>query len=56
MEGRVAVVTGAARGLGAAIAAELAARGAHVVVGDVDGEAAAAAAGRIAVGGAEPPR
>jgi 3-oxoacyl-[acyl-carrier protein] reductase len=57
MEGRVAVVTGAARGLGAAIAAELAARGAHVVVADVDGEAAAEAAKRIAGGGAgETPR
>jgi 3-oxoacyl-[acyl-carrier protein] reductase len=54
MEGRVAVVTGAARGLGAAIAAELAARGAHVVVADVDGEAAAAAAERVARGAAQP--
>jgi 3-oxoacyl-[acyl-carrier protein] reductase len=52
MEGRVAVVTGAARGLGAGIAAELAARGAHVVVADIDGEAAAAAAERIGAGAA----
>jgi 3-oxoacyl-[acyl-carrier protein] reductase len=38
MVGRVAVVTGAARGLGAAIAAELAARGATVVAADLDAQ------------------
>ena len=36
MEGKVAVVTGAARGNGHAIAERLAAEGAHVVCGDVD--------------------
>ncbi len=51
LAGRVAVVTGAARGIGAAIAAVLAARGAHVV--GVDVPAAGDALARVvnAVGG-----
>ncbi|MDG4884500.1 SDR family NAD(P)-dependent oxidoreductase [Mesorhizobium sp. WSM4884] len=35
-KGRTAVITGAGSGIGAAIAIELATRGAHVVVADVD--------------------
>jgi NAD(P)-dependent dehydrogenase (short-subunit alcohol dehydrogenase family) len=47
-EGRVAVVTGAARGLGRAYAALLAARGASVIVNDIDADAADEAAGTMA--------
>ncbi len=50
--GRVAMVTGAARGIGAATAARLAAEGAAVAVCDLDGETAqATAAGIEAAGG-----
>jgi short-subunit dehydrogenase len=41
LSGRVAAVTGGARGIGLATARELARRGARVAIGDLDGEAAA---------------
>ena len=44
LEGRVAVVTGGARGIGLAIASRLAASGAAVGIADRDGEACLAAA------------
>jgi NAD(P)-dependent dehydrogenase (short-subunit alcohol dehydrogenase family) len=44
LEGKVAIVTGAAKGLGLAVAHSLDAEGATVVVSDVDGDAAANAA------------
>jgi 3-oxoacyl-[acyl-carrier protein] reductase len=50
--GRVAAVTGAARGIGAAIATAFAAQGAKVVVSDIAGEAAEALAARLAATGA----
>jgi 3-oxoacyl-[acyl-carrier protein] reductase len=52
MDGRVAVVTGGGRGLGAAIAEELAARGAAVAVADRDGQLARETAERLLAGGA----
>jgi len=48
LEGRRALVTGGASGIGAAIAARLAAEGAEVWVGDVDVEGAGRVAGEIA--------
>ena len=53
LEGRTAVVTGAARGIGRAIAQRLATEGARVTIVDINGEAAsktAAEIGGIAIG------
>lgn len=47
LEGKVAIVTGGGGGIGEALAARLAGRGAHVVVADVDGDRAAAVADAI---------
>ncbi len=51
LEGRVAVVTGGARGTGAAIARRLAQAGAAVVIGDSDEAAAEATAGELHAAG-----
>ena len=50
---RVAIVTGAARGIGFAIAERLSQAGARVVVADVDEQSAVAAVKRLREGGAE---
>lgn len=50
LENRTAVVTGGAQGLGYAIARAFADAGADVVIGDLDGEAAAAAASSLDIG------
>jgi 2-dehydro-3-deoxy-L-rhamnonate dehydrogenase (NAD+) len=52
LPGRVAVVTGAARGIGFAIAERLSKAGARVVIADVSEEGAAAAVERLQEGGA----
>jgi NAD(P)-dependent dehydrogenase (short-subunit alcohol dehydrogenase family) len=51
LSGRCAVVTGAARGFGFAIARRLAEAGAHLVVADVDASGAAVAAKRLEAAG-----
>lgn len=48
LKGKAAVVTGSARGIGKAIAEKLASLGASVVINDINGEAAQAAATEIA--------
>ncbi|MFT4201329.1 SDR family oxidoreductase [Gordonia sp. (in: high G+C Gram-positive bacteria)] len=52
VDGRVAIVTGAASGIGAALSAELVARGARVVVADLDETATARTAARLPEGSA----
>ena len=51
LEGRVAVVSGAARGIGEAIATRLAGEGAYVYMADIDADVAAAAAARLSHAG-----
>jgi NAD(P)-dependent dehydrogenase (short-subunit alcohol dehydrogenase family) len=53
LEGKLALVTGAGRGLGAAIAAGMARQGARVVLADIDGEAAATQAAAIVAEGGQ---
>jgi NAD(P)-dependent dehydrogenase (short-subunit alcohol dehydrogenase family) len=53
LEGKVAIVTGAARGIGAAVAARLAGEGAAVVVADIDVEGADAVASALQFNGHE---
>jgi NAD(P)-dependent dehydrogenase (short-subunit alcohol dehydrogenase family) len=53
LQGRVAVVTGGARGIGFGIAGRLAAEGARLVIADIDAANAAAAAERIRAEGGE---
>jgi NAD(P)-dependent dehydrogenase (short-subunit alcohol dehydrogenase family) len=53
IDGRVAVVTGATRGLGRAFALALADVGANIVIVGRDGEAAASVAGELAAMGSE---
>src|SRR3989442_10684199 len=53
LEGKVAIITGAARGIGGACAELFAAHGANVVVCDIDGEPTLEAAEKIKSGGGD---
>jgi NAD(P)-dependent dehydrogenase (short-subunit alcohol dehydrogenase family) len=53
LDGQVALVTGAARGIGLATASVLASRGARVVLTDLDADEAVAAAGQLRTGGGD---
>ena len=50
-QGKVAFITGGGRGFGRAFGAALSARGAHVVLADIDGAAAEAAAAELTAAG-----
>jgi len=50
LENKVAIVTGAAKGIGLAIAKRLSDEGAHVVIADIDGQGAQDAAGTLRSG------
>jgi 3-oxoacyl-[acyl-carrier protein] reductase len=52
LDGRAAVITGAAQGIGLAIAEAFVAQGARVVIGDINADAAKDAAQRLSAGGA----
>ena len=52
-EGKTAVVTGGARGIGRGIALELAQRGSNVVIADMDGDAARDVVAEIKAGGTQ---
>lgn len=52
LQGKIAIVTGAAQGIGRAIAERLASDGAHLVLGDADGDTLAATARELGTGGA----
>ena len=53
VEGKVAIVTGGASGIGAACATTLAREGAKVVITDIDDAGAQAVVGKIAAAGGE---
>jgi 3-oxoacyl-[acyl-carrier protein] reductase len=53
LDGKVAIVTGAGRGIGEQVARKLADAGAHVVVSDRDGDEARAVVGALATEGVE---
>jgi NAD(P)-dependent dehydrogenase (short-subunit alcohol dehydrogenase family) len=53
-EGKTAIVTGGASGIGAAIVRDLAIRGANLVIADIDGDGATRLANEIGTGRAEP--